>query len=64
MKSNKSSAAVWQWILYDFIQCKLERESTKYTLVRHPKRLHKIKLGDVIAILTLSLILAEAMKLL
>ena len=30
----------------------------------HPKRLHKIKLEDVIAILTLSLILAEVVNIL
>ena len=39
---------------------KLEtRESTKYILVVHPKRLNKIKLEDVIAILILSFFVAE-----
>ena len=56
MKSNIHwLGTVSQWILYDLIKCKLEIDNVKQILVVPPKRLHKIKLEDVIAILTLSL---------
>ena len=58
MKSNISSAANnCLTVDNDLIQCKLDRENIKQILVFHPKRLNKIKLKDVIAILTLSLLL-------
>ena len=65
MKSNIHwLGTVSQWILYDLIKCKLEIDNVKQILVVPPKRLHKIKLEDVIVILTLSLFLAEIMNIL